>query len=106
MAEDEKIFELSRRYQAAMHGVQTGIATLIRVVARDGAEWSPATPKHLRAGVDSSMVQNGALVALLIRKGVFTELEWAEALCGQAEKERLAYEQEVAVWLGGDVKLG
>ena len=73
------------RYQAAAHAMQTGVAFTMDF------DPSPTTPKHLRVGVNSAMVEHGALAALLMQKGIITEVEYLESLADFMEKERDSY---------------
>lgn len=72
---------LSDRYMNAMHGCQSAIAFLIE---RGN---SLATPKHLRVGLSSTLVDTGAMAQLLIHKGVITETEYLTAIAEAAEAE-------------------
>jgi hypothetical protein len=83
------------RYTAAAHAMQSGIA---QKMAMDPAE---TTPKHLRVGVNSAMVENSALVGLLVAKGIITDEEWAKALADGMERERDAYAKWLSDRLGG-----
>lgn len=83
-----------------MHGVQSGVAAKM---AHDPKE---TTPKHLRTGVNSAMVQHGALVLLLLRKGVIHEDEYWAALADAAEQERALYEQWLTERTGTAIHLG
>lgn len=100
MSDGEKINELRRRYFAAMHAVQSGIAMKMNY---DTSDTSDTT---LRVGVNSAMVDHGALARLLIGKGLITELEYMEALATQAEKEKAMYERELFERFGRKVTLG
>jgi len=97
---DIEIEELKARYQAALHAVQSGVRMLIELGD------TLAEPKHLRVGVDSAMVNDAALVRLLIKKGVITEREYFELLVEAAEEERASYERELTEKLGKTVTLG
>jgi uncharacterized coiled-coil protein SlyX len=87
---------LKARYRAALHAVQT---TLIEMGD------TLATPKHLRVGIDSAHVSDGALVRLLISKGVITEREHLEALVAQAEEERGSYDDRLSKKTGKKIHL-
>lgn len=71
-------------YIAAMHGVQSAIATEIITLGEDEAG---ASPKHLRVGVNSAMVNDLAVAELLIEKGIFTREEYIEAVRKAANRE-------------------
>ena len=89
MTDAARIADATARYNASLHGVQTGVAYVMEKVS------APTSPKHLRVGVDSAMSTHKALAELLMAKGVFTEVEYIEALAKATEEERLAYEDRV-----------
>lgn len=86
--------ELHRRYIAALHAMQSGVAAKLAL-----GDSSECTPKHLRVGVNSAMVDTGVLTRLLIRKGVFTSEEFYEELVAGMEREQDLYEQKLGVKL-------
>src|SRR5213593_41717 len=79
--EDAAILECQRRYRAALHAMQTGVAYV--------REHQPGetTPKHLRVGVNSALVEHGVLVDLLVGKGILNWLEYYQALADGMEAE-------------------
>lgn len=83
-----------------MHAVQSGVAAKMEY---DGAETSP---KHLRVGVNSAMVEHAALVRLLMAKGVISEAEFYEALADAAEAEQQLYEEWLSERTGAHIRLG
>ncbi len=85
MTEDEKNIE---RYTTAMHGVQTGVKFEMQHETREG----PTSPKHLRVGINSAMVNDEAVANLLIDKGIFTRSEYLKYLADAAEAELARYE--------------
>jgi len=80
---------LFERYKAAMHAVQTAIRLEIETKGEQGAG---ATPKHLRLGINSALVDSGALARLLMQKGIITREEHLEMLAKVAEEEVKIYE--------------
>ncbi len=78
------------RYYAAAHAMQSGVAMKMNY------DPSETTPKHLRVGVNSAMSDHGALVTLLIEKGVITKAEYFEAVAAAMEREAANYEAEVS----------
>jgi hypothetical protein len=58
------------------HAVQTGVG-LVNECMDDRGECSP---KHLRVGVNSAIIDGSALAKLLIDKGVITEIEYFRAV--------------------------
>lgn len=89
-----------QRYTAAAHAMQSGVKMEMELGSRD------TEPKHLRVGVNSALAASGALADLLIRRGVITEEEYAEAIAAGMEREQAAYEQRLTSRLGTKVTLG
>ena len=85
-----KVDQLRERYERAMHAVQAGVAL------EEGRGHKSLTPKHLRVGVNSAMVDSGAMALCLIRKGIITEEEYFTALVEIAEREKEAYETRLS----------
>ncbi len=77
--------EALRRYNAAAHAMQSGVAMKMNY---DQAE---TQPKHLRTGINSAMVEHAGLVRLLVEKGVITEQEHLEAIAAEMEREARRY---------------
>lgn len=93
----EKIAAAKQRYACALRAMQSGVAATSEARAR--------SPKHLRVGVNSALVDSGALAALLIAKGVITEVEYAEALAFGMEREVNTYEARLSAEYGMPVTL-
>ena len=87
-----KIEKLIQRIKASQHAMQSGV-----LMSMGGATVLPMNhesgPKHLRVGVNSAMVDHGALANLLMDKGVFTKEEYLEYLAVAYEKEQARYEK-------------
>jgi hypothetical protein len=79
--------DLGLSYMEAAHGVQSAVA----VHEARGAK--SVTPKHLRTGINLAMVEHGALVSLLVDKGLITVDEYEEYL-RLATNDELAREQD------------
>ena len=81
------------RYHKAMHAVQSAIATILhydstgRLVAACDEGQNIRSPKHLRVGIDARASDAKGLAKLLIAKGVFTELEYVQAVTEALEEE-------------------
>lgn len=81
------------RYNAAAHAMQTAVKLTMEAghAAIAGgelaAEQVETSPKHLRTGVNSSMVDCAAVARLLVDKGIFTRLEYLIAVADQMEAE-------------------
>lgn len=98
--DDKTIDEAQSRYNAACHGMQTGVKMLME--KGDAA----TSPKHLRVGVNYSMVETSALVGLLVDLGVITKTEFTSALASSMEQERDKYQQMVnAAFNSDNIKL-
>ena len=93
------IEEDKRRYEAATHGMQSGVAFKMTC---DPAE---TNPKHLRVGINSAMVEHAALAKLLVDKGVITWDEYWRSLADAMERERDLYREYLRVTLGAEIDL-
>jgi hypothetical protein len=87
------------RYAAAMHAMQSGIAADME--SDPSGSRGAATPKQLRVGVNSALVNDAALATLLIAKGIITQAEYMDALADAAEAEQARYEQLLSDRFGG-----
>ena len=87
------------RYLAAAHAMQSGVAAEMQINPK-GTE-----PKHLRVGVNAAMVEHGALVGLLIAKGLFTLAEFEAALADGMEAEVARFEETLSAHYGKPVTL-
>jgi hypothetical protein len=96
---DDQIHAANARYLAAMHAVQSGVA------AKMGIDPAETSPKQLRVGVNSAMVEHSALAFLLIGKGVITEEQYFTALADAAEREQALYEQWLTNHYGGTTRI-
>lgn len=91
--------EYARRYGAALHAMQSGVKFEQENGSTDG------TPKHLRVGINSALVDNAALTKLLIDKGIITALEYVKALAEGMEAEKARYEALLSMRTGKKVTL-
>ena len=93
---DEKLSDEARahyeRYIRAMHAMRSGVAMLMQGPEQGGRETSP---KHLRVGVNSSLVSTSALTRLLVEKGIITWEEYCKTLADEMEKEVRSYEAQL-----------
>ena len=76
-------------YLALCHAMQSGVGLEIQ----ERFDGSAATPKHLRVGVNVAMCEHGAVVALLIAKGLFTEEEYIDSMIEKMEEEVRKYQE-------------
>ena len=91
--------DLDARYMAAAHAMQSGVAMWMNYDSKE------TDPKGLRVGINSAMVEHGALVKLLIEKGVFTNEEFMLSLIEMMEREVEGYRQRIEQRLGGKMKI-
>lgn len=82
-----------RRYLDACHAMQTGVMYEMETAALRGARHESSEPKHLRAGINSAMVSHGALVKLLVEKGILTWDEYVTSQADAMEAEVVLYEE-------------
>lgn len=87
------------RHRAAAHAMQAGVAMEMNISP------GPTSPKHLRVGINSALVDQGALAKLLVDKGVITSLEYAEACATMMEGEKERYEKDLSEYFGRPVTL-
>lgn len=93
------IQEKKERYMALTHAIQSGVAFELEKVP------DSASPKHLRVGVNMAMVEHGALVGLLMKKGLITEDEYWDALLEGLEQEKVKYERILSDLYGGKITI-
>lgn len=94
-----------QRYIDDMHAIQTGIAMMIEHNATTGARYAEIEPKHLRVGINSAMIDTGALMALLVNKGFITMDEVDAALADMADRDVETYTKMVNDALGGEGRI-
>jgi hypothetical protein len=92
--------QATARYRAAAHAMQSGVA--MKMNHDGGPQRGETSPKHLRVGVNSAMVEHSALVRLLMAKGVITEDEYLTALADAMEAEKRLYETELRDHIGNE----
>lgn len=100
MKENESTAQAAQRTYDAAHAMQSGVKFDLEL----GSD--SASPKHLRVGVNSALVYEAAIAALLIEKGVFTQQEYAIACADQMEKEAARYAKLLSEKIGRPVTLG
>jgi len=108
MTDQEKIANAQERYLRAAHAVQTGVLMILEKETPGIPEnfvRAASGPKHLRTGLEMRAADHAGLVKLLLAKGVFTELEYTEAMADAAEEEKVRYEQRVTEVIGQTVSL-
>lgn len=91
--------ELRRRYFAAAHAMQSGVAFMMSYDRKQ------TDPKHLRVGINGALCDQGGLVTLLIRKGLITEEEYLQAILQSMEAEVERYKADLVAATGGKTKI-
>lgn len=99
MTEDELIAEKQSEYMALCHAMQSGVAMEMNIRTQ------PTEPKHLRVGINTSMSDHGALVKLLVDKGLITNLEYFASMCTLMRHEVALYEERLSQHYGRKVTL-
>ena len=99
MSDKERIIELMQEYYALAHAMQSGVKTEHELGSDDG------TPKHLRVGINNALRDHASLVALLIGKGIITDLEYTKAITKGMREEVEQYERRLSELMGKSVKL-
>lgn len=87
------------RYFSAAHAMQSGVRAVMEF------DDNPTSPKHLRVGVNSAMVEHGALVGLLLKKGIITQDEYHKAIADAMEEEKSKYEKLLSSKYGTSITL-
>lgn len=83
------------RYQAELHGMQTGVRLMLDNEQLGVNGDVRRHLKHVRVGINSAMVEHSALAGLLIAAGVIDETAYFIALADKMAEERQRYEKEV-----------
>jgi hypothetical protein len=94
---DPKKWEI---YEDLAQRIQAGVATEYKY------EPDRFSPKHLGVGNNLRAVDQGALVSLLVSKGVITWTEYQDALIESAKEEVLRIEAVLSKKMGAAVRLG
>lgn len=102
MTDQERIAELAAEYHQLAHAMQCGVAAEMAIPSRSHL----TEPKHLRVGVNSSLVNSSALGELLIAKGLITELEYVQAMRDGMAREVETYQQRLSEHYGRTITLG
>lgn len=95
MKNHETLDEIKAECEELTHAMQSGVAMMMNF---DPAE---TNPKHLRVGVNSALVNCGALAGLLIDKFIITEREYYTALRDKMQEEVESYKKLLSARLNG-----
>lgn len=104
MAKEQKASK--RELELAEEMAQLGHALQSGVKAEMDKRHEPTSPKHLRTGVNTALVYHGALVKLLVDKGIFTREEYGEAAVAAMREEVERYEKRLSELYGTNITLG
>jgi hypothetical protein len=99
--DDGKVEALIDEYRSLAHAMQSGVAMMMNY-------GDSHSPKHLRVGVNSALVECSAMTKLLFAKGIITELEYYTSLRDMMKMEVETYEKRIESQLGakpGTIKL-
>lgn len=89
--------EVAERMSRLSHSIQTGIAGLMALkVIKE-------SPKVTRTGLNLRACDHAALVDLMLEKGVFTRLEYLQAIQKRYEAEVVSYEAQFEAATGTKV---
>lgn len=94
----DQIEKIKEEYRNLCHAMQTGVG-FSEPFAGD------MTPKHLRVGINSALCDSAALAGLLMKKGIFTELEYYTALRDMMKAEVQRYTDQLQGHYNRPVKL-
>ena len=92
--------EFSEQSQKLQHAMQSGVAMDHTCGSTDGS------PKHLRVGVNSALLETSAIAGLLIRKGLVTQDEYFEVILVMLREEVARYEEKLSGIMGKRIHLG
>jgi len=86
-------------YMSLMHAMQSGVKAVME--AHGDSEVAAHSPKHLRVGVNASMVLGSAIVKTLVEKGLVTWEEFRDNEIELLKNEVANYERELSDYYGG-----
>lgn len=91
-----------------LHKIQTGIKFLHEKEVRDGVpeDRQFCGPKHNRVGIDNALIEHGALVALLIEKGIIKYKDYMDTYIEFLERDLERYQKRVHDAYGPNVSIG
>lgn len=100
--DERRIFD---DYLAACHAMQSGVAAKMHLPIHAVGGDRETDPKHLRVGVNVALCDHGALVRLLVSKGLITDREYVEAIRGEMRAEVVRYREYISRATGVAVDL-
>ncbi len=87
-------------YLELLHAIQSGVKATIELGISN-----EATPKHLRTGINSALINISALGQTLIEKGIITFEEWRDNEIKLLEQEVKDYENNLSKAIGKKIRL-
>lgn len=98
---DPAVLAKEQLCQALQHAMQTGVKlTLHRTLRADTDATVKRELKHLRVGINSALVETGALTKCLVDAGVITLADFMDARIELLQRDVESYEQKLGVKLG------
>jgi len=83
---NDSLAEKRALYERLAHAMQSGVAFSMNESVNGDTE-----PKHLRVGINAAMSDHGALVGMLIHKGIIDEEEYLDAIIAGMRREIETY---------------
>ena len=108
MTDKTKIPEHHRvRYMELMHAMQSGVRQLMVIDSGSPAsvDRAEAGPKHLRVGVNSTLIQSSAVALLLMEKGIIAPDEYFGKVNELLAADVASYERKLSDKMGVKVTL-
>lgn len=105
MANLELLKTLKTKYLQLMNAMQSGVMMQQHVQAHRDAKDQAWFNKDARVGINSALNSNGALVAVLFKKGILTEEEYLESLVATTQEDVDRLKRELADRLQTKVEL-
>jgi hypothetical protein len=91
------------RYRRAAHAMMSGVKH--EMESYQGGLSPDTTPKMLRTGVNSALVESSMIGQLLVEKGIITREEYLRRVADAMEKEAQRYEELLSLKFGRKVQL-
>ena len=90
-----------KQYNKLQHAMQTGVKMMQNFEhpnehIPDNMIEPSDSPKHLRVGVNSAMVEHAALTLLLVDKGIITMDDYERSLVDLMKREVEKYESDIS----------
>jgi hypothetical protein len=99
---DPRVDGLEGEIQHHQHAVQSAVKFLLTI--QKHGDMSECSPKHLRVGVNSALIDSSAVAKVLIDKGIISEVEYFTAVRDLWRNEHALYRDRARA-LTGDQRL-